>query len=117
MASAIGTGALGLLGEDSAWWALAPGLAIAGVGSGVVNAGLARLAVESVPIGSAGLGSGANNTARYLGSAIGIALVVAIIASGGPGHTGLLDGWNHAAWYAGAANLGGAGLVVLTRKH
>ncbi len=117
VASAVGTGALGFLGDGSSWWALAPGLAIAGIGSGVVNAALARLAVESVPPGAAGVGSGANNTARYLGSAVGIALVVAIIASGGTGPSGLFDGWNHAAWFAAAVNLAGAGLAALARKR
>lgn len=114
LASAVGTGALGWLGDGSSWWALAPGLVIAGVGSGVVNAALARLAVESVPAGAAGLGSGANNTARYLGSAIGIALVVAIISSGGPDQVGLFAGWNHAAWFAATVNLAGAGLAALS---
>lgn len=117
LASAVGTGALGLIGDGSSWWVLAPGLAIAGVGSGVVNAALARLAVESVPTGSGGLGSGANNTARYLGSAVGIALVVAIISSGAPGHAGLLDGWNHAAWFAGTINLAGAAMATLARDR
>lgn len=115
LASGFGTGALGWLGDGSSWWALAPGLAIAGIGSGVANAALARLAVESVPPGAGGLGSGANNTARYLGSAVGIALVVAIIASSGSGRPGLLDGWNHAAWFAAAMNLAGAALAAHTR--
>jgi len=39
---------------------------VAGIGSGVANAALGGLAVESVPPDRAGMGSGANNTARYL---------------------------------------------------
>lgn len=117
VASAVGAGALALAHEGSAWWVLAPGLAVAGVGSGVVNAALARLAVESVPTGSGGLGSGANNTARYLGSALGIALVAALLSSGGDGTSGLFTGWGHAALYAAAVNLVGAVLALAARER
>lgn len=53
------------------WTQLVPGLLIAGIGSGMTNAALGRLAVESVPSEHAAMGSGANNTARYLGGAAG----------------------------------------------
>ena len=57
---------------------------VAGVFSGVLNAALGREAVATVPEGEGALGSGANNTARYLGSAVGVT-VVAVIAAAGPG--------------------------------
>lgn len=82
-----GVGELGLIGfgpDRSLWW-LVVGLAIAGVGSGFANASLAGLAVGSVPVDRAGMGSGANNTARYLGASIGIAMVVSIAQSGSHG--------------------------------
>lgn len=60
--------------------ALLPGLIVAGAGSGLLNAGLARLAVETVPVGAAAMGSGANNTARYIGSSLGVAMAVAVAA-------------------------------------
>ena len=60
---------------------LVPGLAVAGVGSGILNAALARLAVSSVPADRSAMGSGANNTARYVGSALGLALTVAVITA------------------------------------
>lgn len=111
--SGVGAAALAGLSAESAWWRLIPGLLIAGVGSGLANAALARLAVESVPAGSAALGSGANNTARYLGSALGIAIVVAIATHGGEGAAPLVHGWNEAALIAGVLNAVGA-LVALT---
>jgi MFS family permease len=74
---------------------LVPGLIVVGVGSGVANAALGRLAVESVPRDRAGMGSGANNTARYLGGAAGVAIVVAL--SSGTSAGGLIRGWNAAA--------------------
>ncbi|MCX4726378.1 MFS transporter [Streptomyces sp. NBC_01306] len=61
---------------------LLPGLFIAGVGSGLLNAALPRVAVGSVPPERAAMGSGANNTARYIGSSIGVALVIAVAPAG-----------------------------------
>jgi hypothetical protein len=70
---------------------------ILGIGSGLVNASLGRLALESVPRERAAMGSGANNTARYLGGAAGVALVVALATgSGGDSASSLLAGWNTA---------------------
>jgi hypothetical protein len=60
--------------------ALLPGLVVAGVGSGLLNTALARLAVETVPPHAAAMGSGANNTARYIGSSLGVTIVVAVAA-------------------------------------
>ncbi|MWA11348.1 MFS transporter [Streptomyces sp. BA2] len=65
------------------WPLLLPGLVISGAGSGFLNAALPLLAVTSVPPDRAAMGSGANNTARYIGSAAGVALMIAISTSGG----------------------------------
>ncbi|MGC0313858.1 MFS transporter [Kitasatospora acidiphila] len=78
---AVGEAALYGLSSGDGWVRLAPGLVVAGIGSGVLNAGLARLAVSSVPAHRAAMGSGVNNTARYLGSSLGIAIVLAVINS------------------------------------
>ncbi|MET9589522.1 MFS transporter [Streptomyces sp. NPDC006516] len=69
-----GTGGAG----TSVWARLIPALVVAGAGSGLLNAALPRLAVESVPPERAAMGSGANNTARYLGSSAGVALTIAV---------------------------------------
>ncbi len=101
--SAAGEFALAGLGVGSSWTRLLPGLVILGIGSGFVNASLGGLALESVPRDRAGMGSGANNTARYLGGAAGVALVVALATSGGArGGSRLLAGWNTAAVVCGA---------------
>ncbi|MGW1891635.1 MFS transporter [Streptomyces sp. NPDC002004] len=69
------------------WTALLPGLLVAGAGSGLLNAALPLLAVESVPPERAAMGSGANNTARYIGSSAGVALVIAVsTGTGALGH-------------------------------
>ncbi|MFJ6519108.1 MFS transporter [Streptomyces filamentosus] len=64
------------------WPRLIAGLLVAGAGSGLLNAALPRLAVDSVPPERAAMGSGANNTARYIGSAAGVALALALSAAG-----------------------------------
>ncbi|MFD0368751.1 MFS transporter [Streptomyces sp. NPDC127114] len=64
------------------WPRLLVGLLVAGAGSGVLNAALPRLAVDSVPPERAAMGSGANNTARYIGSSAGVALTLALSTAG-----------------------------------
>ncbi|MDV5145997.1 MFS transporter [Streptomyces sp. SBC-4] len=76
-------GVLALLGGlEGPWPRLLPGLLVAGAGSGLLNAALPRLAVDSVPPERAAMGSGANNTARYIGSAAGVALTLALTTAG-----------------------------------
>ncbi|AJF65372.1 MFS transporter [Streptomyces vietnamensis] len=73
-------GILALLGAlEGPWPRLLPGLLVAGAGSGLLNAALPRLAVDSVPPERAAMGSGANNTARYIGSSAGVALTLALV--------------------------------------
>jgi hypothetical protein len=89
---------------------LLPGLLVAGAASGVLNAALARQAVASAPAGLASIGSGANNTARYLGAAIGVT-IVAVLASH-PTPAGMISGWNAAVIVNAAISVAGA-LTVL----
>ncbi len=63
------------VGTGSTWVHFVPGLLVAGVASGFLNAALGREAVASVPPGRGSVGSGANNTARYVGSALGVTVV------------------------------------------
>ncbi|MET7753957.1 MFS transporter [Streptomyces sp. NPDC005389] len=102
--SAAGVLALlgGLEGPADSWPRLLPGLLVAGAGSGLLNAALPRLAVDSVPPERAAMGSGANNTARYIGSSAGVALTLAL-ATAGP---------DTAVLAAAALALTGAGLTL-----
>src|SRR3954468_2574417 len=87
---------------------------VAGAATGVLNTLLGREAIASVPPDRAAMGSGANNTARYLGAACGITLFVTVAT-----HTGgdLYDGWNAAALVAAALTLVGAGAIALTGRR
>jgi MFS family permease len=112
--SAAGLAALAVLGPDGSALRVLPGLVVLGVGYGAANAALGREAVAHVPAERAAMGSGANNTARYLGAAVGVTLVVLITVSGAPAGTpaGLTSGWNTAA-LAGAVLSGAGALAVL----
>jgi Major Facilitator Superfamily len=88
-----------------------PGLLVAGAASGVLNAALARQAVASAPAGLASVGSGANNTARYLGAAIGVTIVA--VLAGHPTPADVISGWNEAALVTAAISVAGALTVAV----
>jgi predicted MFS family arabinose efflux permease len=116
----IAVGQLMLWGVDtgSGPWRFVPGLLVAGVATGVLNASLGRESVASVPAHQAGLGSGANNTARYLGSALGVTVVSVVAVPSGPLTTSaLVHGWNHAALVTAAVSLAGALAVLLVGER
>ncbi|MEU5537078.1 MFS transporter [Streptomyces sp. NPDC020362] len=80
-------GALAMLGAigSGSWVRMLPGLVLGGVGSGLLNAALPLVAVESVPVERAAMGSGAQQTFRYIGSCAGVALTIALVTSSGSG--------------------------------
>jgi DNA-binding transcriptional ArsR family regulator len=84
------------------------------LGTGVLNALLGREAIASVPPDRAAMGSGANNTARYLGAACGITLFVTVATHAGDD---LFAGWNAAALVTVALTLLGAAAIALTGRR
>jgi MFS family permease len=112
--AAVGELGLALPSAGAGAATLIPGFAIAGIGSGLANAALGRLAVESVPRDRAAMGSGANNTARYFGGAAGVALVVALASSSGPLH--LVAGFDRAALVSAGLCLVGAVIAARCRQ-
>ncbi|WP_406330310.1 MFS transporter [Streptomyces sp. NBC_00203] len=108
-------GVLAMLGavDAGSWPRLLPGLVVAGVGSGLLNAALPLLAVESVPIQRAAMGSGAQQTFRYIGSCAGVALTIALVTSTG----GLAHGADIAIGVsAGLAMLAAVSVLVLRER-
>ena len=115
----VAVGQLAMLGvrAGTTWVHFVPGLLVAGVASGVLNAALGREAVASVPPGRGSLGSGANNTARYVGSAVGVT-VVSVVAAGSTGTAALVSGWNQAVLVtAPAMTVLGAVVVLVSRSR
>jgi MFS family permease len=112
----VAIGQLGAHGihPDSSMWRLVVPLVVAGAGTGVLNSVLGRESIASVPPDRAAMGSGAQNTARYLGAAIGITLFVTVAT-----HTGqtLFDGFNNAALVAGVLTLAGAAVIALSGRR
>jgi MFS family permease len=88
------------LSADSSSAHLVPGFAVLGVGTGLLNATLAQAAVSDVPASRSGMGAGASNTARYLGAALGVPLVVGLLNTGTDSR--LADGQAAAAAATGA---------------
>jgi MFS family permease len=99
------------LHADSSLWRLVVPMLVAGVGTGVLNAVLGREAIASVPPASAAMGSGANQTARYLGAACGITLFVTVATHAGDS---IIDGWNTAVLVSAALTLLGAVVIGLS---
>lgn len=107
----------GLGGPPSAW-RLAPGLIVAGIASGLLNGGLGRQAIATVPAERSAVGTGVNNTARYVGAAVGTTLVSVLAATPHASAAAQVAGWNHVTLLAGAISLVTAvAIVVIDREH
>lgn len=111
----VGLGGYAVLGDGASGARLLPGLVVLGIGYGAANAALGREAVAHVPPARAAMGSGANNTARYLGAALGVTVVVLVVGVGTPAQ--LLAGWDRAALGGAVLALLGALLVALIRPR
>ncbi|MBN1092257.1 MFS transporter [Blastococcus sp. TML/M2B] len=80
----IGAGCLlmTLVDADSTWRVLVAGLAVLGLGVGVANPTLASAALAAVPRERSGMASGAVNTARQIGFAVGVSVLGTVFATG-----------------------------------
>jgi EmrB/QacA subfamily drug resistance transporter len=81
MVIGVGSLLLALVDADSSWTVLVPGLAVLGVGVGVANPTLASAALATVPRERSGMASGAVNTARQLGFALGVAVLGSVFTA------------------------------------
>ena len=64
---------------DTPLWQFAPVFALYGVGVGLAIAQLTNVTLSDIPVQFSGVGSGANNTVRQVGAAIGIAVLGAVL--------------------------------------
>ncbi len=67
------------LNVDSTTWSLAPGLALFGMGMGLVFSQINNLTLSAVSVQQAGEASGVNNTMRNVGQSLGSAIVGAVL--------------------------------------
>jgi EmrB/QacA subfamily drug resistance transporter len=72
---------LALVNGGASWTILIPGLAVLGVGVGMANPVLASAALAAVPRERSGMASGAVNTARQLGFALGVAVLGSVFTT------------------------------------
>jgi EmrB/QacA subfamily drug resistance transporter len=77
----VGSLLLALVDGGSSWAVLVPGLAVLGIGVGVANPSLASAALATVPLERSGMASGAVNTARQLGFAVGVAVLGSVFTA------------------------------------
>ncbi|HWH96571.1 MAG TPA: MFS transporter [Baekduia sp.] len=115
---AVGTLGATLFGLGGLWWAThlgalphyaadyLPGMLIGGAGAGFVNPALAGAATAQLPPARLATGSAVLTMSRQLGSALGVALLVAVIGAPSPG--AVVDAFDGAWWMMGAAGFGSA---------
>ncbi len=78
---AAGTALCTLLGTESGWVALVPGLSVTGVGVGLSTPVLASAALSVVPPDRAGMANGASNTFRQLGYALALPVFATLVTA------------------------------------
>jgi MFS family permease len=79
---ASGLGVIAIMaGPSSNWYDLLPGFLLAGLGTGCTMSPMQTIATRNVPPRLAGGASGVLNTIRQTGSALGSALVLAVLQS------------------------------------
>ncbi|RRR98142.1 MFS transporter [Glycomyces terrestris] len=108
LTAAAGSALLVGLAVHWSWWHAVPALLVAGAGYGAANPALTRLSIDSVPADRGGMGSGVNNTMRYIGTAAGIPIIATLVDA--LGADGAL--WICAALAAAAA----PGFALLARR-
>lgn len=90
-------------GDRLGAWQLVPGLALGGLGFGLVAPIAVDVVLSAVPQRDAGAASGVTNTAIYVGTAAGVAVIGAIFTTLLEGGRGLDAAAAGSLWYAVAA--------------
>lgn len=115
IACGLGQLGTGFIGAETAPMRILPGMVLAGAANGLLNAALGQQAIASVPPERAAMGSGANNTARYLGSAFGLTLG-ALLMTGVGGAAAMAAGWNRAVDAGAGLSFLGAVLIFALQR-
>jgi predicted MFS family arabinose efflux permease len=110
---AAGLAGMLIVGVDSSWTALLPGLLVTSLGTGLFNPTGSALALNALPDEQSGLAAGANDTFRQAGVAVGIAALGTLLPAGaalGGDLQAYVDGLHHAL--IASAALAGAGAIA-----
>jgi predicted MFS family arabinose efflux permease len=108
---AAGLAGLLIIGVDSSWALMLPGLLVTSVGTGLFNPTGSALALNALPDEQSGLAAGANDTFRQTGVAVGIAALGTLVPAGaalGGNPQAYVDGLHHALIVAATVALVGA---------
>ena len=108
---ACGLAGMLVVGVDSSWAALLPGLLVTSVGTGLFNPTGSELALNALPDEQSGLAAGANDTFRQTGVAVGIAALGTLVPAGaalGGNPQAYVDGLHHALIASAVIALAGA---------
>jgi EmrB/QacA subfamily drug resistance transporter len=105
--SVTGLALMTMVGADSSWLVIEPGLILAMAGVGLINPVLSGLALGSVDEAQSGVAAGANDTFRQAGIAIGVAGLGALIPAQAVDPEAFVTGLHHAL-------LAGAGLAAVS---
>ena len=97
-------------------WQLLLGYLLFGFGFGMVNTPITNTAVSGMPRAQAGVAAAIASTSRQVGSALGVAVIGAVLATGSAAPTGAgaaVSAAGHAGWWI----LFALGIVVLVVGH
>ena len=107
------------LDQHSNFWNILPGLLVGGVGMAMTMTPTTAVAMGSVPVDKAGVGSAVLNAFRQVGGSLGIAIMGAVVGSeisvgiGNPAYPGQFTHGYHVGLYVAAA-IAFTGAVVAT---
>jgi len=100
-----------VIGVDSSWTAILPGLLVTSIGTGLFNPTGSALALNALPDEQSGLAAGANDTFRQAGVAVGIAALGTLVPAGaalGGNPQSYVDGLHHALIVSAVLAIAGA---------
>jgi len=112
------------LDRGSSFWDIFPGLIVGGVGMAITMTPTTSVAMGSVPVDKAGVGSAVLNSMRQVGGSLGIAILGAIVAASlsvpatdprAPDQ--FVRGFQHALLAAAGIAFAGAIVAIATVRH
>jgi MFS family permease len=112
------------LDRGSSFWDIFPGLIVGGIGMAITMTPTTSVAMGSVPVDKAGVGSAVLNSMRQVGGSLGIAILGAIVAASlsvpatdPRAADQFVRGFQHALLAAAGIAFAGAIVAIATVRH